>query len=118
MLRKLYNGGSKIPTLANSELRLLKKVKYKNLRSTNSLLTSVDVVVNFEVGDVREDPATDLALIELLLARLDRAVSGVHLDALVYVLAVALLVDNVVPVRLEAFTAHLNSWVGNVWINS
>ena len=66
----------------------------------------MDVVVHFQMGDMREDPAADLALVKLLLAGVS-AVGWYNGVTLVNVLTVALLVNNVVPVRLEPLTAHL-----------
>lgn len=68
-------------------------------------LACMNIVVHFEMRDMGEDPAADLALVEFLLTALN---SMCLVDmCLVLMLAVALLVDYVVPVRLETLPAHL-----------
>jgi len=70
-------------------------------------LTSMDIVVNFKMRYMRKHSTAYLALIEFLLARLDSTVGGVDLHILVDMFAVTFLVDHVVPISLETFTAHL-----------
>ena len=69
----------------------------------------MNVVVNFKMRNVWENPTTNLALVKLLLARLDSAVCRIYLYTLVYVLTITLLVHNIVPVSLKPFTAYLSS---------
>ena len=69
----------------------------------------MNVVVNFKMRNVWENPTTNLALVKLLLARLDSAVCRIYLYTLVYVLTITLLVHNIVPVCLKPFTAYLSS---------
>ena len=75
--------------------------------TTQAFLTSMNIVVNFEMRYVRKHPTADLALIKLLLARLDSTVGRMNPHVLVYVLTVALLMNHIVPVCLETFTTHL-----------
>lgn len=72
-------------------------------------LSCVDVVVYFEMTDVREDSAADLTLVELLLTFQGTFALSSFLSCLlvVYVFTVALFMHYVVPVRLEPFTAYL-----------
>ena len=67
----------------------------------------MNVVVNFKMRDMREDSAADLALVELFLARFYGTVRWVDLHILVYMFTVTFLVNHILPVRLEPFTAHL-----------
>ena len=84
--------------------------------TTQAFLTSMNIVVNFEMRYVRKHPTTDLALIKLLLACLDSTVGRMNPHVLVYVLTVALLMNHIVPVCLETFTTHLYiSYISPCW---
>jgi hypothetical protein len=69
----------------------------------------MNIVVNFEMRNMREDSTADFALIEFFLACFDSTVGWVNLHVLVYVLAITLFVNHVVPIRLESFTADLQN---------
>lgn len=73
-------------------------------------LSCVDVVVDFEMRDVRKDSAADLTLVKLFLAlQSSFAAFSPLLPSLfvVNVFTITFLMDHIVPVRLEPFTANL-----------